>query len=423
MGYKGARRAVTDRTILAPLAVVLVAAILTLPMATLIAGRDVERMADVRLSDMVGEMFSGYLDDFADNFARELLMRSEGDLLKATDSLVLDDQGNPLMGRDGGALPEEKGQASVLARRLAQSTSIDAYHSQLHWRDNKPFVAVAVRQPRTGRVLFGRKAIDTDHLRSNFAQRLHLTEFRLDRRQAIEQGRTIAPVVWQDKVDGSAISWKRENAGKALVDRLLPVVTGLMLLIAAGGGVLFWRARILARSVLKARAKAEYLALHDGLTGLANRGLFMQNLALALARRRRDQAVVGVCMVDLDRFKQVNDTLGHQAGDDLIVETARRLQATCRESDTVARFGGDEFAIVAMAQTTAGLHALAERLVKGLQGEVEVRGGAATLSGSVGMAIVGDEDLDSAELLRRADLALYDAKHGGRARYCLFSEA
>lgn len=369
---------------------------------------------------MAREMFSSHLDDVADKLARELLTRSEEDLAKAEDVLVLDARGTPLKSDHVGRLTEDEAQASALARSLAKSSPIGTYRSRLHWRQNRAFVAVAVRQPFNGRVVFGLKQLDTDHLRTDFGDRLQLTDFRLHRSNAPEHGLTIVPIVWQDEQDGSSISWKREDAGGTLVRRMLPVVTALMIVIAAAGFVLLRRAGALAQGVLAAQAQAEYLALHDGLTGLANRGLFMQNLELILAQHRRDQAAVGVYMIDLDRFKQVNDTLGHQAGDDLIVETARRLQAICRAGDTVARFGGDEFAIVASAPDSTGLLALAARLVEALQDKIAVRGGTALLSASVGMAIVGEAAIDGVELLRRADLALYNAKHGGRARHSHF---
>jgi diguanylate cyclase (GGDEF)-like protein len=420
--HQDMRQGVIDRTILAPLALILVAALLTLPIAVLLAGRDVEHMSDERLSGMVGEMFSGHLDDVADNLARELLARNADDLAKANDVLVLDEQGSPVGGRLK-ASADSVARATAMTRDLAQASSIDAYRSQLQWRQGQPFVAVAVREPDNGHVLVGLAPLDAAHLRGDFADRLQLTDFHLDRRSVTTRGRTRAPVVWQDQADGSSISWKREDVGGMLVRRLLPLVVVLMAVIAGAGLLMLRRARELGKGVLAAQAQAEYLALHDGLTGLANRALFMQNLELALARHQRGLAAVGVYMVDLDRFKQVNDTLGHQAGDDLIVETARRLQATCRAGDTVARFGGDEFAIVATAPSEGGLEAMAERLVEALQGDVAVRGGSAVLSASVGMAIMGEMALDGVELLRRADLALYNAKHGGRARHSYFEPA
>jgi diguanylate cyclase (GGDEF)-like protein len=416
------RREVTDWTILAPLALILVAAVLTLPMAVLLAGRDVEHMTDSRLSGMVGEMFSSHLDEVADNLARELLSRTESDLAAAKDILILDERGGPVGGSPR-ALAGNAGLAAVMARDLTRASSIDAYSGQLQWRQGRPVVVVAVRQPSKRHVLVGMTPLDTNRLREGFANRLQLQDFRLHRSVAPAPDRNAAPVVWQDRADGSSISWRHERVGETLVRRLLPAVAALMVLIAVGGVLILRRARRLAQGVLAAQAEAEHLALHDSLTGLANRALFMQNLELALARHQRGLAAVGVYMVDLDRFKQVNDSLGHQAGDDLIIETARRLQNTCRTGDTVARFGGDEFAIVASASSEAGLKALAERLVTALKGEVAVRGGAATLSASVGMAIMGEAGLDGVELLRRADLALYNAKHGGRARHSHFEPA
>ncbi|PLR21931.1 hypothetical protein SGCZBJ_20415 [Caulobacter zeae] len=392
---------VTERTILAPLALILVAAILTVPLALLLASREVDQMADARLGAMVGEMFSSHLDDVTDDLARELLAKADA---------------------HGGAVqPEIPPSFATLARRLADAPAIDAYQGELQWYGGAPVVAVVVRHPASGKILIGAAPLDRESLKASFADRLGLDDFRLERIRRRDDGRTHAEVVWQDRRDGATISWVKEHAGKSLLRRLAPLIGGLVVVITLGGALLIGRARRLAHRVVDARAQAEHLALHDPLTGLANRALFLQNLNLALARNGRGLGAVGVFMVDLDRFKAVNDTLGHQAGDDLIVETSRRLSANCRASDTVARFGGDEFAILASAPSEAGLHQLAERLVGALQDEVQVRGGTARLSGSVGLASLGETPLAADELLRRADLALYQAKHSGRARHSAYA--
>jgi diguanylate cyclase (GGDEF)-like protein len=412
------QRDVTERTILAPLALILVAALLTLPIAVLLASRDVEHLAETRLGNMVGEMFSSHLDDAADDLARDILS-GVSEAPAKTGVMVLDKDGQPAPG-ERPPPAADLAFATPLSRDLARAPSLDTYHGKLQWRGDHAYVAVAVRQPASDHILVGTAPLDLERLRQDFARRLQLDDFRFSRHGVATRDHIAVPVIWQDEADGSSISWKRENAGGALLRLLLPVVAPLMLVIAAGGFILLRRSRRLAQGVLAAHAQAEHSALHDSLTGLANRALFMQNLELALARHQRSALAVGVYMIDLDRFKQVNDSLGHLGGDDLIIETARRMQITCRAGDTVARFGGDEFAIVATAPNEAGLEALAERLVAVLKGDVIVRGGVATLSASVGMAIMGETGLSGVELLRRADLALYNAKHGGRARHSHF---
>ncbi len=416
-------RGKNELTIVAPLAMILLAAILALPLSVFLAGRDVQRLADERVGGMIGEMFASHLDDLADDLAHDLLILDPAAPTDISDLQVLDVHGRVIGGQSGVA-PPATARAAAMVGNLARGSALDTYVSELQWRGGRPFLAVAARQPGSGKIVSGARLLNDQLLRDSFAQRLRLEGFRLEPKPpARAKDRTVAPIAWQDQTDGMAISWKRENVAALLIQRLLPVIVGLMIVIAAAGAMLLRRARLMTKGVFRAQAKAEHQALHDGLTGLANRALFEQNLELALARHRRGQVCVGVYMVDLDRFKQVNDTLGHAAGDDLIVETARRLQGTCRAGDTVARFGGDEFAIVATAGDARGLEVLAERLVEVLQDRVEVCGGTAILSGSVGMALVDAGSLDGAELLRRADQALYDAKREGRSRYSRFDQA
>jgi diguanylate cyclase (GGDEF)-like protein len=172
--------------------------------------------------------------------------------------------------------------------------------------------------------------------------------------------------------------------------------------------------------------RALYRALHDPLTGLANRGLLMEQLAQALARARRRPGSVAVLFLDLDRFKVVNDSLGHAVGDDLLVEVARRLERTMRSADTVARFGGDEF--VVLAEDVAGLDealSLARRLREAIAVPVRVGAGQrVVVTASVGIALSppGAVAATPSSLLWDADVAMYRAKDTGRDRVQLFED-
>jgi diguanylate cyclase (GGDEF)-like protein len=161
-------------------------------------------------------------------------------------------------------------------------------------------------------------------------------------------------------------------------------------------------------------------AFHDSLTGLANRALLRDRLEHALARSRRLAATVAVLFCDLDGFKMVNDTLGHDAGDDLLVEVARRLEQNLRDGDTAARLGGDEFAIVLDETTTDDTIALAERLLDALREPFVVNGREVFVPASIGIADNGSDALDADELLSRADIAMYAAKSRGRNRIEVF---
>jgi diguanylate cyclase (GGDEF)-like protein len=161
-------------------------------------------------------------------------------------------------------------------------------------------------------------------------------------------------------------------------------------------------------------------AFHDSLTGLANRALLRDRLEHSVARSRRLAATVAVLFVDLDGFKMINDTLGHDAGDVLLVEVATRLQANLREGDTAARVGGDEFAIVLDETSAEETNALAQRLLDVLREPIDVAGREVFVPASIGIADNRVDALDGDELLCRADIAMYAAKSRGRNRFECF---
>lgn len=160
------------------------------------------------------------------------------------------------------------------------------------------------------------------------------------------------------------------------------------------------------------------LALHDPLTGLANRRLLTERLTFALAALNRNSGPVAVIYVDFDHFKEVNDTYGHEAGDALIVEAARRLAETVRTVDTAGRFGGDEFVIVCPDLTDRdAAKGVADRIQVAFTKPIDVGPAEVCLSLSGGIAITEDADSDPARLLSAADEALYKAKQAGRNRF------
>jgi diguanylate cyclase (GGDEF)-like protein len=172
----------------------------------------------------------------------------------------------------------------------------------------------------------------------------------------------------------------------------------------------------------RAEAEIVHLARHDALTGLANRAEFNAKLEEASKRLKRNGGAVTVMMIDLDRFKAVNDTLGHPAGDQLLVEVGQRLQSTIRETDVLARLGGDEFAIIQEGgpnQHEAAI-ALALRIIDAISQPFDLNGNRANLGTSIGIVLAPEHETDPEGLLKRADLALYDAKANGRNDYRFF---
>ncbi|MFA6121552.1 MAG: diguanylate cyclase [Sideroxydans sp.] len=161
-----------------------------------------------------------------------------------------------------------------------------------------------------------------------------------------------------------------------------------------------------------------HLAHHDGLTGLPNRTLFYDRLNQAIARARRDKESVAVLFLDLDGFKKINDTLGHDIGDALLIETAKRIKACVRESDTVARMGGDEFtAILCKVGTANGKDIVAQKILDAIRNSFNLSEKSCAVGVSIGIAVYPDSGDNAEDLVKVADTAMYLAKDGGKNCY------
>jgi diguanylate cyclase (GGDEF)-like protein/PAS domain S-box-containing protein len=169
-------------------------------------------------------------------------------------------------------------------------------------------------------------------------------------------------------------------------------------------------------------ARQQHDALHDPLTGLANRTLFLDRVQLTMARQQRHSELnFAVMFLDLDRFKAVNDNLGHASGDDLLVRMASRLRACFRPEDTVARFGGDEFAILLEDVTNiSDVIRIAERAQRDIRLPIELNGHEIFISASIGIAFGTLDHTSPEQILRDADFAMYQAKSNGHARHEVF---
>jgi diguanylate cyclase (GGDEF)-like protein len=178
--------------------------------------------------------------------------------------------------------------------------------------------------------------------------------------------------------------------------------------------------QVATEELAERQAENEHQALHDALTGLPNRLLFQQRLAHAIDQAREHGGSIAVMLMDLDHFKEINDTLGHHFGDQLLREIGPRLSSVLRDHDLMARLGGDEFGILLPdLPDDAVAITIAERVLEELQSPVTVEGLALDVAGSVGIAIFPSQSQDAESLLRRADVAMYAAKEagGGFERY------
>ena len=176
------------------------------------------------------------------------------------------------------------------------------------------------------------------------------------------------------------------------------------------------------RDQKQSTAQLQHDALHDALTGLPNRALFLDRLKLAMARRsRRREAGCGVIFLDLDKFKEINDSRGHAAGDALLVEVAKRLSGTIRPQDTAARLSGDEFALLLdHVQTVDDMGVVAGRVLAELERNFEILGRTVHVGASLGVALCGEDHRVPEQLVRDADFAMYRAKQQGGHRFEIF---
>jgi two-component system cell cycle response regulator len=174
----------------------------------------------------------------------------------------------------------------------------------------------------------------------------------------------------------------------------------------------------LQNKLISAREELRFRATHDELTGLSNRRVVLEAIDREYARRRREGGNLGIILIDLDHFKNVNDTYGHLAGDAVLKEAARRMTASVRPYDTVGRYGGEEFLVVAPSCDSSGAVKLAERIRESIQAlPMPSVAGPVSITASCGVAVsTTAKPLDAQELLRSADEALYRAKGNGRNR-------
>jgi diguanylate cyclase len=238
-----------------------------------------------------------------------------------------------------------------------------------------------------------------------------------DQGQASQSVRAVVPasvLPYVGLVVAAVVVLSQNLAGRA-VDRVsIALSTVVMVLVLSRQFTTVHDNRVLARTITTRESELRHQAFYDALTGLANRALFINRVTHALELNARDQRPVSVAFVDLNGFKGINDTLGHAAGDEMLVMVADLLRATVRAADTLARLGGDEFALLLEHGDEPATRALT--LVQALRLPFQLRGRLVTMSASVGISTVGSGGvkISADDLLSRADIAMYAVKRSGR---------
>ncbi len=267
------------------------------------------------------------------------------------------------------------------------------------------------------------KYIDKDLLRE-ISDRLQLSGLRLidGAKEAGDQHETVIADPHGNAI--ARLAWKPTRPGGQVAGSVLPFIAVAIAGFALLAGLVMRHTRRTTQAIAAGETQLRHLALHDPVCGLPNRIYFGERLETVIGEVRRGGPPAAVFYIDLDHFKDVNDTLGHHIGDELILAVTQRLSRVMRGDDLVARLGGDEFAII----TTCGsdsysLQAIAGRIIAAVCAPYQISGHNINIGASIGIAVIDRRARDAGDILRYADMALYRAKNEGRNRACIYDAA
>jgi diguanylate cyclase (GGDEF)-like protein len=219
-------------------------------------------------------------------------------------------------------------------------------------------------------------------------------------------------------------AWTPKRPGAEIIYSVSPFIAIAIAVFALLAGIALRHMRRTAATIAVGESKLRHLALHDPLSGLPNRIYFGERLEATIDKVRNGSPAAAILYIDLDHFKDVNDTLGHPIGDELIRNVTRRLTGALRGDDLVARIGGDEFAVITSASCDhATLQAIADRLITTVCTPYSINNQTVSIGASIGIAVLNEQTDGAADVMRHADLALYRAKNEGRNRACLYDNA
>ena len=275
----------------------------------------------------------------------------------------------------------------------------------------------------TAPIIMSVKFIDRDAL-ADIASRLSLTDLRKI------NGETVPATDLTYDMEGpqgtliARFAWKPRQPGAEIVSNVVPFIAVALVGFALLAAFVLRYMRRTAAAIAAGESRLRHLAMHDPLCGLPNRIFFGERLEAVIDEVRAGSSPSAVFYIDLDHFKDVNDTLGHPVGDELIRNVTLRLSHTLRGDDLVARLGGDEFAVISsIGDDSADMMALAQRVIASICAPYAINGQNIVIGASIGIAVVDCKSGGAADIMRYADMALYRAKNEGRNRACIYDAA
>jgi diguanylate cyclase (GGDEF)-like protein len=274
----------------------------------------------------------------------------------------------------------------------------------------------------SGQTVVSVKFIDHDML-AEIASRLQLRNLRVLNDQPAPAGDYVFDLKDPQGTLIARFSWTPKQPGAEIMKSVLPFIAVALAGFALLAGLVLHNMRRTAMTIASGESRLRYLALHDPLCGLPNRIYFGERLEEMIEKVRMGGQPAAVLYIDLDHFKDVNDTLGHPIGDDLIRNVTRRITHSLRNDDVVARLGGDEFAVITADVDLASLQTLATRMIATLCAPYSIGNHTIVIGASIGIAIIHEHVSGAADVMRHADMALYRAKNEGRNRACIYDEA
>lgn len=236
-------------------------------------------------------------------------------------------------------------------------------------------------------------------------------------------GEAVEPLMSKTGQSVGYLNWSPFRPGSAVMSFMVPVLGLLFLVTAAVLAFLILRLHKRSVTLRASEAEVRHLALHDTLTGVGNRLTFNNGLDELLLRREKTDQLIAVLYLDLDRFKHVNDTLGHPTGDELIRQFAQRLNKIIRSRDVIGRVGGDEFTIALTDfESVEFVESVCRRIIEAVSQPYDIDGNHINVGVSIGVSLAPLHGSTRTDLLRKADIALYHAKGAGRGRFAIFGQ-